>query len=72
LKHSAVKSEKKVCGNCRYHNTYDYPSQIFCFVKFQKRDNPVVSTLGHCDEWEYKEQECFCLEDTLKRNKKKP
>jgi len=66
-----VKSGKRFCGNCRYHNAYDYPDRIFCFVKFQKLGNPVVSTLDHCDEWEYNPQECFCLEDTMKKNKKK-
>jgi len=66
-----VKSGKRFCGNCRYHNAYDYPDRIFCFVKFQKLGNPVVSALDHCDEWEYNPQECFCLEDTIKKNKKK-
>jgi len=66
-----VDSGKKVCGNCRYHNTYEYPDQIFCFVKFRKRGNPVVSALDHCDEWEYKDQECYCLEDTMKKKSKK-
>lgn len=64
-------SEKRFCGNCRYHNTYDYPNRVFCFVKFQKLSNPIVSTLDNCDEWEYKHQECFCLQDALKRNKEK-
>jgi len=64
-------SEKKYCGNCRYHNTYDYPDRVFCFVKFQRLDNPVVSALDCCSEWEFKPQECFCLDDTLKKNKKK-
>jgi len=50
---------------------YEYPDQVFCFVKFQKLEKPVVSTLDHCDQWEYKPQECFCLKDTLKKNKKK-
>jgi len=66
-----VDSEKKFCGNCRYHNTYNYPDQVFCFVKFQKLKKPVVSTLDYCDEWEYKQQECYCLEDTIKKSEKK-
>jgi len=66
----AVSSEKKICGNCRYHNTYDYPDKIFCFVKFQKMVNPVVSILDSCDEWEYKPQECYCLEDSSKKSEK--
>ncbi len=62
---------KKVCGNCCYHNAYEYPDKVFCFVKFQKLANPVVSVLDHCGYWENKPQECNCLEDALKKNKKK-
>jgi len=66
------KSEQmsKVCGNCRYHNAYDYPSSVFCFAKFARRENAVVSILSSCDEWEGKLQDCYCLEDHLKKSKK--
>jgi len=60
-------SKEKFCGNCRYHNTYEYPDLIFCFVQYKKRNNPVVSTLYCCDEWEFKPQGCFCLEDSFKK-----
>jgi len=60
-----------VCGNCRYHNTYKYPDQVFCFARFSKRENPVVSIFHHCDEWESKLQDCFCLEDSLRKRGKK-
>lgn len=64
-------SGERFCGNCRYHNTYEYPDYVFCFVRFQKRENPVVSTLQNgCDHWESKLQECFCLDDTLKKHEK--
>jgi len=59
----------KVCGNCRYHNTYEYPDRVFCFARFSGRENPVFSVFDSCDEWENKLQECFCLEDALKRKK---
>jgi hypothetical protein len=67
------KSEKmeRICGNCRYHNTYNYPDDVFCFAKFAERENPVVSIVYGCDEWESKLQECYCLEDYLKKHGKK-
>jgi len=61
----------KVCGNCRYHNAYEYPDQVFCFAKFANRENPVLSIFGSCDEWENKLQECFCFDDALKKQGKK-
>ncbi len=62
---------RKVCGNCRYHNTYAYPDSVFCFARFADRKNPVVSILFSCDEWENKLQDCYCLEDYLKKRRKK-
>ncbi len=61
----------RVCGNCRYHNSYNYPDKIFCFAKFQKRETPVVSILDSCQEWTVKTQECNCLEDALKKHEKR-
>ena len=62
--------EKRMCGNCRYHNAYEYPDRIFCFSKFSNREEPVVSIFDSCDEWESKLQECYCLEEALgKRGK---
>jgi hypothetical protein len=65
-----VGKTRKICGNCRYHNTYDYPDTMFCFAKFGNKENPVVSITFSCDEWENKLQECCCLEDYLKKQKK--
>jgi len=70
-KEANIKEKNRFCGNCRYHNSYNYPDQIFCFAKFQKRENPVTSVLNRCPEWASKPQECFCLDDTLKKNEKK-
>jgi len=67
----ASQKTRKICGNCRYHNTYDYPDSVFCFARFTERKNPVVSILFGCDEWENKLQECNCLEDYGKKSKKK-
>jgi len=62
---------EKICGNCRYHNAYEYPDRVFCFAKFGERENPVVSIFYCCDEWENQLQDCFCLEDAMKKKGKK-
>lgn len=62
---------RKVCGNCRYHNAYEYPDQVFCFDRFANRKNPVVSILFSCEGWEEKLQECFCLDNSTSKPKKK-
>lgn len=69
-----IQNTKRVCGNCRYHNAYNYPDKIFCFSRFNKQENPVISVFDSCDEWENKLQDCYCLEDTLskRRTKTKP
>lgn len=64
-------AEKKVCGNCRYHNTYEYPDTVFCFAKFSNRENAVISIFDSCNEWESKLQECYCLEEALAKRDKK-
>jgi len=62
---------QRICGNCRYHNTYEYPERVFCFAKFSDREDPVVSIYDHCEDWESKLQECFCLEDAQKKHRKR-
>lgn len=66
----ATKQTSKICGNCRYHNTYNYPDTVFCFDKFAHKKEPVVSILSSCDEWEGKLQDCSCLDDYSKKHKK--
>lgn len=61
---------RKVCGNCRYHNAYDYPDVVFCFDRFAQRKKPAVSILFGCSSWENKLQDCNCLEDYMKKHKK--
>jgi hypothetical protein len=65
-----IKEKGRFCGNCRYHNAYNYPDQNFCFLKFQNRENPVVSALDYCPEWLFKPQECFCLDELVRKKKK--
>lgn len=62
-----IKPRDKCCGNCRYHSAYQYPDTIFCFDKFGNTENPVKSVFDVCNEWEFKEQACFCLDNALKR-----
>lgn len=64
-------SNEKICGTCRYHNTYEYPHTVFCFARFSERQNPVVSIYQTCKEWEVKVQDCYCLQDASKKDKKK-
>jgi len=59
--------KEKFCGNCRHHNVYQYPDFIFCFVRYQDHKDHVFPTLGCCEEWELKPQECFCVEEALKK-----
>jgi len=61
---------RKVCGNCRYHNAYQYPGLVFCFWKFTERKKSAVPILFTCSDWEQQVQECNCLEDYLKKHKK--
>lgn len=65
----AARQTRKVCGNCCYHNTYEYPGKVFCFVRFSDRKDSAVSILFSCDEWEPRLQECLCLEDYIKQKK---
>jgi len=71
LRMEKLESER-FCGNCHFHNVYEYPNVVFCFKRFQQGKNAVLSTLDCCDEWELQSQECFCLRDALeKQNLKK-
>ncbi len=53
----------KCCGNCRHHSAYKYPHVVFCFDKFEGDEKSVKNIFDVCDDWESKEQECFCLQD---------
>ncbi len=62
-----LESKGRFCGNCRYHNVYQYPDLIFCFLRYQQHLGPVISTFECCEQWELKPQECFCVEEALKK-----
>lgn len=53
----------KCCGNCKNHSIYEYPRVVFCFYKLKNDEEPVKSVFAVCNDWELKEQECFCCRD---------
>jgi len=61
-----IKTERKFCGNCSSHNAYNYPSRIFCSLRFFQNKDPIVETLWCCDSWNPSSQECHCVKDALK------
>jgi hypothetical protein len=65
------KVKQRFCGNCGSHTTYDYPSKIFCSMLFCKNKNPVVETLWCCEDWNPSSQECYCVEEALKKKNNK-
>lgn len=56
----------KCCGNCAFHNVYQYPDTIFCFYRFGLKESGIMNIFDCCDGWEEKAQECNCLEDSIK------
>jgi len=64
-------SEGRFCGNCDGHNLYEYPMKMFCSKRYAKNKDPIVDTLGCCDDWEPVTQECYCVREALKQQKSK-
>ena len=58
---------EKYCGNCDSHNSYDYPTKIFCSTRHAQNKNPIVDTLWHCGDWNKVSQECYCVREALKK-----
>lgn len=63
------KPKRKFCGNCVSHTPYDYPNLTFCMRRLLDNQNPVVATLWHCKEWVPDTQQCYCVEDAMKKRK---
>jgi hypothetical protein len=61
-----VAREKRFCGNCGSHNPYEYPTRMFCSMRYAQNKDPIVDTLWCCDEWNPVIQECHCVRDALK------
>ncbi|MDH5419792.1 MAG: hypothetical protein OEX06_05610 [Candidatus Bathyarchaeota archaeon] len=64
------KSKSRFCGNCHYHNMYEYPVLIFCSLRYQNSNDFIVPTLGCCEKWTPDSQECFCVEEAMKKRNK--
>ncbi len=58
---------EKYCGNCDSHNSYDYPTKVFCSTRYGKNKNPIVDTLWHCEDYNKVSQECYCTREALKK-----
>jgi hypothetical protein len=61
------KTKKRSCGNCVHHNPYDYPHQILCTRLLLENKNPVVQTSWCCEEWNPSSEECYCVEEAMKK-----
>jgi hypothetical protein len=66
-----AKIKQKFCGNCGNHNAYSYPEQVFCSRRFSERKDPIVQTLWCCEEWNPSSQECYCVDEAMKKRNKK-
>ena len=64
------KSKNRFCGNCHYHDMYEYPDLILCRLHYQNSSNFIFSTLGCCEKWAPDSQECFCVEEAMKKRNK--
>ncbi len=58
---------EKYCGNCDSHNSYDYPTKVFCSTRYAQNKNPIVDTLWHCSDNRVS-QECYCVREAKKKN----
>jgi hypothetical protein len=63
--------EGRFCGNCGGHNLYEYPMRMFCSIRYAQNKDPIVDTLGCCEDWEPVTQECYCVREALKQSKSK-
>jgi hypothetical protein len=59
----------KYCGNCDGHNSYAYPTQVFCSTRHAQSLNPIVDTLWCCDQWNRVSQECYCVKEAKKQKR---
>jgi hypothetical protein len=58
--------DKECCGNCDSHNSYYYPTRIFCSTRYDKNQDPIVDTLWRCDHYNKVSQQCYCAREALK------
>ena len=59
-------NDAKCCGNCDSHNSYNYPTQVFCSTRYAQSKNPIVDTLWCCGFYNKVSQECYCTREAQK------
>jgi hypothetical protein len=61
------KRDGEYCGNCDSHNSYEYPTKIFCSTRYGKSLSPIVDTLWRCNDYNRVSQECYCVREALRQ-----
>ncbi len=59
---------ERFCGNCDSHNSYEYPTKVFCSTRYAQNKDPIVETLWCCGNWNRVSQDCYCVEEAKKAN----
>jgi hypothetical protein len=54
------------CGNCDSHNSYQYPTKVFCSTRYAQHKDPIVDTLWNCSDWNQVSQDCYCVREAKK------
>jgi len=54
------------CGNCDSHNSYRYPTKVFCSTRYWQHKDPIVDTLWRCSDYNRVSQECYCVKEAQK------
>jgi hypothetical protein len=62
-------ADGEYCGNCDSHNSYQYPTKVFCSTRHGKSLDPIVDTLWYCEDYNRVSQECYCVREALKAKK---
>jgi len=62
-----VEAEEKYCGNCDSHNSFDYPAKVFCSTRYGQNKDPIVDTLWHSGNWNRISQQCYCVQEAVKK-----
>lgn len=59
--------EERYCGNCINHCVYHYPEETFCMLRFLAGSDAIVPTLDVCENWKIDYEECFCVQEAMKK-----
>jgi hypothetical protein len=61
-----MSDEGEYCGNCDSHNSYQYPTKVYCSTRYWHALDPIVDTLWHCSDYNRVGQECYCVREAKK------